>query len=92
MTPTRTQSLPKLKGVPQEAADEIRRIASMNQRLEARITQLESSGFITSQQADAKYSAPVIAQQLSASGASPLNVVNVGGKNILLAQPGKGGK
>jgi hypothetical protein len=86
-TPTKTQALPTLPGISKEAADQIRVLAQTAQRLQARVTQLEGAGFLTKTQADAHYSPAVMAQQLSANGSAPLNVVMVSGRIIVQAQP-----
>jgi hypothetical protein len=88
MTPRRTQSVPALRGVPDQAAEEVRVMARTIQRLEARIRTLEGAGYMTTRQAEARYSPPIMAQELSATGSAPLNVVTVGGQNIIQAQPG----
>lgn len=87
MTPRRAQPAPKLEGVPREAADEIRSLAQTVYRLTARIQAMESAGYLTVRQAEERYSPPVMAQQLSATGSAPLNVVTIGGTTILQAQP-----
>jgi hypothetical protein len=89
MTPTKTQALPTLPGVSKEAADQIRVLAQTAQRLQARVAQLEQAGFITGSQAEARYSPAVMSQALSATGSAPLNVVVVGSRTILQAQPTK---
>ena len=90
MTPQRAQPLPQLTGVPKEAAEEIRNLAKVIQRLTSRIAVLEGAGFITAKQAEAKYSPTVMAQALQATGSAPLNVVTVSGQTFLQAQPTKG--
>ena len=87
MTPQKTQSSPRLSGIPKEAADEVRQMSQTIARLESRIRQLEGADYLTQRQAEAKYSPPVIARELAATGSSPLNVVTVGGRTILQAQP-----
>lgn len=87
MTPKRTQSAPRLTGIPQEAADEVRNMAQIIYRLEARIRNMEGKGFLTVEQANQMYSPPVMARELSANGSAPLNVVTVAGSTIIQAQP-----
>ena len=81
-----------LRGIPEEAANELRVLAQHVQRLQARATALEGAGFITAKEADAKFSPPVMARELSANGSAPLNVVTVGSRTILQPQPVKGRK
>lgn len=90
MTPTKTQALPTLPGISKDAADQIRVLAQTAQRLQARVSQLESAGFLTQTQADARYSPPVMAQALSSTGSAPLTVVVISGKSVLQAQPVRG--
>lgn len=87
MTPNKTQSTPRLKGIPQEAAEEIRVLAQTIQRLTGRTAALENAGFLTETQAEKKYSPSVMAQELSAAGSAPLNVLSVGGRLIVQPQP-----
>ena len=87
---TRTQAVPTLPGIPKEAADQIRVLTKTVQRLSARIGNLEGSGFLTADQAEAKYGPATMAKELSANGSAPLNVVTVAGRMILQPQPAKG--
>jgi len=89
-SPSKTQSAPRLIGVPQEAADEVRSMAQTIYRLEARIRSLEGGGFLTVEQANQMYSPPVMARELSANGSAPLTVTTIGGVPTILAQPTKG--
>lgn len=83
----KSQTLPSLPGISQEAADQIRQVVATNRRLQARIEALEKAGFITAKQADQQYSPYVMAKALSANGVAPLNVVMVSGTPIIQAQP-----
>ena len=91
-TARKTQTLPTLPGISEEARKQIHDLAQTIQRLESRTGVLESSGFLTKMEADQKYSAPAISRELASDGSAPLNVVVVGSRTILQSQPMSKGK
>ena len=84
--------MPTLPGIQKEAADQLRVLAQTVQRQQAQITALGNAGFLTADQAEAKYGPAKMAVELSANGSAPLNVITVAGRMILQPQPTKGRK